>query len=452
VNQLLVGAWPHSAAAWPRPASHWLLARLIGLFVSVASGGEAVDKQFLNPELQKHHLHICPRGFHAARLGLLCRITPRPASGIGTPVKELLTPKIPLQELRRPSPSRLTPSTSWDSSPYAILLKKLLSSSAAGLPPLTTFFEPVAVRICQMEEVPRERAISSEPCSGRPNPFDDVTEQGSRKRQRVSRGGSRSRSVDTARATDIVPDSMSLREANPKAEADYPPSTPTREPSEQPAAEPTSSRVTINLRTNRPLEVIPSSPSSPSTPSKMVTGAEDAGTRISVESESDALSTIPPIETPSSSPSPTGTGSPQVELVAIGEDDSDFNNDDPPVAIINEDAVYLDPMANFPYFAEGETLVNTVARVARFLQYGTYNQSNTLFCHFLTSTDEISNDDSFCKIRDWIESYLFTNNHMDSFYELYAKYREFWGVLPDLIWALSYRRSVSFLLISKNFC
>jgi hypothetical protein len=38
---------------------------------------------------------------------------------------------------------------------------------------------------------------------------------------------------------------------------------------------------------------------------------------------------------------------------------------------------------------------------------------------------------------------------MDSFYEFYAKHREFWGVLPDLIWALSYRRSASFLLVFR---
>jgi ubiquitin carboxyl-terminal hydrolase 34 len=100
----------------------------------------------------------------------------------------------------------------------------------------------------------------------------------------------------------------------------------------------------------------------------MVHAADDAGTRISVESESDALSTIPPIETPSSSASPIG--SPQVELV----DDLEFINDDPPVAIINDDAVYLDPMLNFPYNAEGETLANTIGRLARFLQYGTWIQ------------------------------------------------------------------------------
>jgi ubiquitin carboxyl-terminal hydrolase 34 len=104
----------------------------------------------------------------------------------------------------------------------------------------------------------------------------------------------------------------------------------------------------------------------------MVHGADDAGTRISVGSESDALSTIPPIETPSSSASPIG--SPQVELV----DDLDFINDDPPVAIIDDDSVYLDPMLNFPYNAEGETLASTIGRLARFLQYGSWIQKQSV--------------------------------------------------------------------------
>lgn len=38
---------------------------------------------------------------------------------------------------------------------------------------------------------------------------------------------------------------------------------------------------------------------------------------------------------------------------------------------------------------------------------------------------------------------------MDSFYELYAKHREFWGALPDLIWALSWRRLASVLLVFR---
>jgi len=219
-----------------------------------------------------------------------------------------------------------------------------------------------------MEESPRERAISLEPsCSNRRNPFEDVVEQISRKRQRVSRGGSRSRSVDTAIDSDIVLESIPRREDQDKAEATEPPSTPTRFPSEP--TEPTS-RVTINLRT-RPLESIPSSPPSPTTPSKMPNGGTDTATRISVESESDALSTIPAVETPSTSSSTAG--SPQIELVSVDDDDDDdddLGDRDPSVAIIHDDTLYLDPLMNFPYFSDGETLCHTVVRLCRFFQYG----------------------------------------------------------------------------------
>ncbi|KAE8446846.1 hypothetical protein EG329_011623 [Mollisiaceae sp. DMI_Dod_QoI] len=279
-----------------------------------------------------------------------------------------------------------------------------------------------------MDEAPRERAISSEPCSGRPNPFDDTTDQTSRKRQRTSRGGSRSRSVDTVPAGALVGDTQmssasSLRgeTASIIAEADLPaPSTPTRAPSEQPTTEPTSSRVTINLRTNRPLDPIPSSPPSPATPSKMPNGADDNGARASIESESDALSTAPAIETPSSSPSVNG--SPEIEVVTVDDDVSEYGERDPPVAIIDDDAVYLDPLTNFPYYAEGEALTTTVHRLSRYLQY-----------------DGIDSDEAFVKIRDWTESFLLAYSHLDTFYDTFSKNREFFVALPEVFWALSWR-------------
>lgn len=58
---------------------------------------------------------------------LLFRITSAPASAICTPVKELYTLHIPLQELLQPFPYRLNPSSSWDLSPYAIPLEQLLA-------------------------------------------------------------------------------------------------------------------------------------------------------------------------------------------------------------------------------------------------------------------------------------------------------------------------------------
>lgn len=223
-------------------------------------------------------------------------------------------------------------------------------------------------------ELSRERAVSSEPCSTRPNPFDE-SDSSSRKRQRVSRQDSRSRSVDTARGSDpvsasaSVPDSRPLRESSTKPDAVPPlPQTPTRMPSEAPP-EPTSSRVTINLRTARPLESIPSSPPSPNTPSKMVNSGEDTGTRVSVESESDALSTAPPIETPSSSPSSPSEGDPPFELVPINENDGEFESQSPPVVILDGDTIYSDPMIDFPYVG-GDTYEQGARNLARFMQYG----------------------------------------------------------------------------------
>ena len=216
-------------------------------------------------------------------------------------------------------------------------------------------------------ELSRERAVSSEPCSTRPNPFDESVTS-SRKRQRVSRPDSRSRSVDTARHSDQVSDSSPLREdsTNPDSEPPPLPQTPTRMPSEgAPPPEPTSSRVTINLRTVRPLESIPSSPPSPS---RMTNSREDVATRASVESESDALSTIPAIETPSSSPSERR--SPSIELITISDDGGDFGSRSPPVAILDGDTVFTNPMLDFP-FLDDQSLVDAVASLKNYMQFGT---------------------------------------------------------------------------------
>ena len=99
----------------------------------------------------------------------------------------------------------------------------------------------------------------------------------------------------------------------------------------------------------------------------MVEGSEDVRTGLSVESGSDVLSTAPAVETPSSSAS--AAGSPRIELV-VSEDEPDFQNQTPPVAIIGEDEVYSDPMETFPYAQPGESLVSTTKRLCSFIQYG----------------------------------------------------------------------------------
>jgi ubiquitin carboxyl-terminal hydrolase 34 len=213
----------------------------------------------------------------------------------------------------------------------------------------------------------RERAASSEPCSTRPNPFDDNNGPAARKRQRTSRGGSRSRSVDTATAMDTTPDSMPSVEESPGPELDAaPPRTPSS-PTQGSSPEPTSSKVTINLRTAPPRGSI-SSPRSPTPPSKMAPGSPEDEARQSIESGSDELSTIPAGESPSSSS--MAPESPEIEVVTINEDGEEFANRSPPLAIIDEDELFVDPILNFPYNGDGESLANTVKRLAHFIQFG----------------------------------------------------------------------------------
>lgn len=164
---------------------------------------------------------------------------------------------------------------------------------------------------------------------------------------------------------------------------------------------------------------------------------EDIGVNINAESESDVLSTVPAVDTPSSSPS--AVGSPHIELV-VTEDDEEFGKESPPVAIIGEDEIYQDPMQNFPYAQEGETLATTAKRLSTFIQYGKF-----IHCQdslpFANSVDAIEDEKCFVDMRDWIESYLaYTNSHVDGWYESYSSHREFWLVLPEVVWALSWRR------------
>jgi ubiquitin carboxyl-terminal hydrolase 34 len=168
----------------------------------------------------------------------------------------------------------------------------------------------------------------------------------------------------------------------------------------------------------------------------MVNGREDAATRVSVESESDALSTIPAIETPSSSPSESG--SPTIELVTISEDGGDFGSRSPPVAILNGDTMFSDPMMDFPFLGD-ESLVDAVGTLKHYMQYGTLQQVPQSVVQLLTFLDECINEDGFCKFRDWMESYLHYARDYRTFYESYVNHRDFWVAFPQIIWALSFR-------------
>lgn len=290
-------------------------------------------------------------------------------------------------------------------------------------------------------ELSRERAVSSEPCSTRPNPFDG-DEQFSRKRQRISGGSSRSRSVDVARARTAIrlsvtpeEDEEGLRKASPD------PQTPTRPTPVTPTAEPTSSKVTINLRSNRPVEVSSLSPASPRTPSKMV--EPGPGMRENLDSGDEAIPSQPHVSTPSSSSSAfADISTPEIELVSVNEDGSEFGNRSPPVAIIDDDddlSIESDPLLDFPYRGIGETLAGTVRKIARFLEYGKTTSSRKL--SLLTAKEPVDDEETFCRLRDWIDVYLqISGGHEGSWLETYVTEREFWDQIPDIIESLNRRR------------
>ena len=222
----------------------------------------------------------------------------------------------------------------------------------------------------------RERAVSSEPCSTRPNPFDD-SDLSSRKRRRTSLASdSRSRSAETL---DYSPSSPHERTPPPELGGDSAmkidseptiPSTP--EPQQQsdlePASGPRSSRVTINVRTpSHPLDVIPSSAPSPSptsaTPPPATTPPADGG----VDEQGAVTANGAAVDIPV--PSRSDSGSPPIEIISVGaEDGADFE-DDEAITMLDESgrSLVYDPTVSFPFHDTTESFLETVIRLLQYL-------------------------------------------------------------------------------------
>ncbi|KAI1808395.1 hypothetical protein F4811DRAFT_559152 [Daldinia bambusicola] len=265
---------------------------------------------------------------------------------------------------------------------------------------------------------PRERAVSSEPCSTRPNPFDDG-DSSSRKRRRTSLSGSRSSSVETIPSLgDEKPssDSSIMRVDSPEQ---LPPSTPARP---EPTAEPVSSKVTINLRNADSLENTPSSPPSP-TPAQSLKDSLKA----SVEEPEVNMIQIPSTEDASSSASELG--SPEVSIIP-NEDDSILYGGGLTLTSLPESRVaeFSAAMLDFPYHTSGESYHETVVRLAEYFR----QQSSHV-------------DDALHLLSNWLNTYL-SYAHIE-FYpmviEAYQENRDFWQTLPDLFFSIGLRHGSS---------
>ncbi|GAP89275.1 putative ubiquitin carboxyl-terminal hydrolase [Rosellinia necatrix] len=274
----------------------------------------------------------------------------------------------------------------------------------------------------------RERALSSEPSSTRPNPFDDDSTPSARKRRRTSLSGSRSASVETALSTTLsaslsttISHDNAIAASDPrdmKIDTQGPalPSTPPA-PSEQPS-EPVSSRVTINLRNAGSLEATPTSPASP-TPSRQRPGH----VRASVEAPEVDMAPTHSVDDTSSSSSTLDSPEPASIGVEGIEDDAQFFTIEPQPSFPR--TVDLNSiMSEFPYRCEGELPHDGVTR---------------LLNYFRQQPDNV--DEALIPIHNWLTRCL-TCARLEiraTIAEVYRENRVFWSVLPELFYQFGQR-------------
>ncbi|KAF4343618.1 hypothetical protein FBEOM_2417 [Fusarium beomiforme] len=236
--------------------------------------------------------------------------------------------------------------------------------------------------------VPPDRAASVEPSSTRPNPFDDgnIT---SRKRQRTSLSGSPTNSLSTVNPSHdssssttldtepVLPRSGSTAADSPSTSAALKTSDP-GSPVCDPPTEPPSSMAKLNLR-NAPENDSTSSPpphSSVAQPvaAETMTAALRDQIKESVEdAEVDLVPTpVQNVDTPHSGFSHSESP-PPIEVIAVqSDDDMASDRQSAGVSIVDDDAIMVDPIYDFPFREPTESMEGMVMRLSNYLE----NQSS----------------------------------------------------------------------------
>lgn len=220
----------------------------------------------------------------------------------------------------------------------------------------------------ELPDVPRERAVSSESCTTRANPFDD-DERTPRKRQRVLSDDSPAMSADDSQASDTA----GPRHLNGMATAGgaTAPQTPPPLPNtpQYPTSAASINKVTLNLKPPRSSPTNSSKSQSP-TPSHAPTyeNASIGRTGMGRHASSEVVAIpTPDSETPGSS---SAVGSPEVHLII--EDDSD--DESPAVEIISDEGLLdVGLMEQFPYQNSDESLKSVLKRMALFFENGMWD-------------------------------------------------------------------------------
>ncbi|KAI0395296.1 hypothetical protein F5Y17DRAFT_423819 [Xylariaceae sp. FL0594] len=265
----------------------------------------------------------------------------------------------------------------------------------------------------------RERALSSEPSSTRPNPFDD--DSSSRKRRRTSVSCSRSASVETCLSQDPFGGAPNVQDVDDDMRVDTPENNPPTTPARpEPTTEPVSSRVTLNLRNSgRVEEATPTSPTSPTSPTPLRSHVGNVLTSVEGSDEVSLVQTVDGMSSTSSA-----LDSLEEAAISVGELEK---SDSPEIGVRHEAAARpgLNAIvAKFPYRYEGEPPQESVARLTAYLR------------QHMGSVD-----DAVIAIESWAGSCL-ANALPEPWATITQLYREnhtFWNALPDLFYTLGQR-------------
>lgn len=268
----------------------------------------------------------------------------------------------------------------------------------------------------------RERAVSSEPCSTRPNPFDDDGSSARKRRRTSLNGASRSRSLESEESSRHTPartaddDNQGLpADQDIKMTMDSSPSKPQTPEHQQHSAQPLSeskpTKITLNLKSRK--HAPRSTPSSPTSPKGVLAGeldtSHESGIRASVEDpEPDVSNAVPDFKSATSSP--------------LAVDD----HDDPLIETVDENEIsqladlqdielhLADPIHNFPT-RPNESLLEALQNICGALS--TYREAAP-------------------KLAIWFEEYLAWARDCGVYTlaQSYEEHREFWRETPRLIW------------------
>ncbi|KAH7041162.1 uncharacterized protein B0I36DRAFT_235736 [Microdochium trichocladiopsis] len=215
----------------------------------------------------------------------------------------------------------------------------------------------------------RERAVSSEPCSIRPNPFNE-SELSARKRRRTSlsatstKSGSLPKQVQATDSDQIAAIGRSAAKVD-SSEAAMP-STPPESPSPRP--EPVSSRVTINLRNGSVRDGRASSPPSPSPIRVQMGGSDGASTLdLAVQEVASVMTSV--------------DGSPQDPVIIPDDDVEEMAGTEALTGLSPRDrrTRLSAALSEFPYFSPpDDTCFDTFQRLHQYLYQGVQDPDEVL--------------------------------------------------------------------------